>query len=104
MWAFPERELGGAHLGDVASATSKVALGIAESLGLACAGEVVRLPECRHRFTHLDAVYVPWSIEVSGEPAEGAWIDPVDTSGHALPVAQRKVMESWSHRTTTELA
>lgn len=122
MWAFPERRLGGADSLS-ATASADVALEIAESLGLEAVGEAVRLPDCRHRFTHLAAVYIPWSIEVAGEPnvctGEGrpgmgrshpspsrsstlSWIDPLDTSAHALPVAQRKVMESWSHRTAPE--
>lgn len=115
MWAFPERRLEGADPLPT-TASPDVALEIAEALGVEPLGEAVRLPDCRHRFTHLDAVYVPWSIEVASERRPGtarrhpspprsstlSWVDPADTSGHALPVAQRKVMESWSHRTRAE--
>jgi A/G-specific adenine glycosylase len=103
MWAFPERSFDGGSAPDLPGA----AVEIAESLGLRPVSRPERLPECRHRFTHLAAMYIPWSVEVAGEPDPSGrtkieWMDPADTSGRALPVAQRKVLDSWRRRRTTE--
>ena len=120
MWAFPEQRMQGPPSGGdsprgqagrdpTAPTPTDLALGLAGTLGLEPVGEAEPLPECRHRFTHLEAVYIPWSIRVDGEPngraserATRAWVDPTDTGGLALPVAQRKILESWSHSRMAE--
>lgn len=101
LWAFPElNELG---LEDCAL-----------SLGLTPRGDSGTLPDVEHRFTHLHARYVPAVLEVEPRPAvnlasdddaeSGAapwpgedlrWIGAEGRSDTALPVAQRKVFESW---------
>jgi hypothetical protein len=60
------------------------------------------LPWCEHRFTHLSATYVPHLFEVAGmegvpshpPPHDLTWIDLTDPTGVALPVAQRRILDS----------
>ena len=118
MWAFPEApgepvggDAGGTRAGTGAPATGEAGLPpggarLLEELGLAPRREPRPLPEVRHRFTHLDALYRPWAVEVSekeaGHPPHGAaWVDPDDLGDHALPKAQRKILDHWN---TTRLA
>ena len=112
LWAFPERRLGGGSGGRGASVSesSDIAWRFAESLGLTPVTPPVPLPECRHRFTHLDAVYVPWAIEVTGDPkrvatdpwTEVAWVDPLETGERAFPSAQRRVLATWNEHLRVE--
>ncbi len=90
MWAFPET----AADGDEAQALRSLTAG----LGLSTTGRAVALEPLVHRFTHLEAVYLPRSLEAREAPAAPgrAWVDPGDTSAFALPVAQRRVLEAWS--------
>jgi hypothetical protein len=97
MWAFPEREV----VDEEPRAAVDV---IAGELGVTVAGSANALPECEHRFTHLRVVYVPWAVPVEAgararphdaslDPAR--WVSIADASALALPVAQRRVLESW---------
>lgn len=99
MWAFPEEE----------------PRDLARRLGLVPCGELTTLAEVAHRFTHLDATYVPlWqrctgaSVPSDAEgdeddggevaeigPTELRWVDAESVSDVALPVAQRRVFELW---------
>lgn len=92
MWAFPETEVD--DTGDVSAA----ALRLANALDLeTVASHLEPLPACEHRFTHLHATYLPYLVDVprrvpSG--AHGTWVELTDPSGVALPVAQRRILES----------
>ena len=94
MWAFPERRL--KAVGERGADACKAALEIARAAGVEPASPPCPLPEIRHRFSHLDARYLPVAVRVDGMDAGGpvarwvAWDD--DTL--ALPVAQRKALES----------
>lgn len=88
MWAFPE-------------SGEEVAAAYAVQLGLRPLGKPVALPEVEHRFTHLHVRYVPTLLKVDRDDdfvaigRGGRWIGPGGLEGVALPVAQRKVLESW---------
>jgi A/G-specific adenine glycosylase len=92
MWAFPEREI--AREDDAHDA----ALVLASERALTPIGELVGLPTCTHRFTHLHATYVPWALEVvepgSTEQRHRTWIEPTRSEAVAVPVAQRRVLAS----------
>jgi A/G-specific adenine glycosylase len=91
MWALPEREVSDA--GEAASAT----LQIAKELGATVEGEPDALPEHGHKFTHLHASYLPTMMpvgEVRAAGAASAWVDPAVRTELALPVAQRRVLNS----------
>jgi adenine-specific DNA glycosylase len=107
MWAFPERRLGPVSpAGDASAggvddpAAGEAAAQVAESLGLPIVGDVRALEPCRHRFTHLEAVYFPWVMEVAPGDATGdremAWVDPAFPGQRALPRAQQRVLEAWT--------
>jgi A/G-specific adenine glycosylase len=93
MWSFPET--------DDASADGVLAL--VRELGMRPLGGPVALGVVRHRFTHLDACYHPWSVDIAppvgadpgGHSGECAWVDPLDPGDRALPRAQQKVLASW---------
>lgn len=123
MWAFPEVEV--ERSDDPAAA----ALGIAAELTLEPRG-VEALPPCEHAFTHLKASYLPYLLHVGGvnggcvseegpgdagppptssSPAsevgsEVTWVELSDPAGVALPVAQRRILESARHRLAAEVA
>lgn len=86
LWAFPETE----------------PENLVMSRGLLAVGEAIELPTVVHRFTHLEATYVPvWQKcteddDTPSEPEDWAWVDRGDAGELALPVAQRKVFELWS--------
>ena len=87
LWAFPEP-------GEVGASDFAV------SVGLEPIGEPSTLPEVEHRFTHLHARYVPMVQEVDrirgSVKAEGSrWVGRGRLGDTALPVAQRKVFDSW---------
>ena len=87
LWAFPES-------GDVTPAD------VATRLGLQPEGEPHSLPVVEHRFTHFHARYVPTALEVRGDvsvavPEGSRWVRPGGLGDTALPVAQRKVFDSW---------
>lgn len=142
LWAFPEercavegrREAGatepsygarapGGAGGSGGRSTSGVAEKVARELGLTVVDGPRRLDEVRHRFTHLDATYLPEVAAVVGDlsadrhPArrdgDGAdptaatrtlrWLDPWHDDATALPVAQRKVLEAWCASTGGEV-
>jgi A/G-specific adenine glycosylase len=116
MWAFPEKEV-------IDERPQEAVDVIAGELGVTVAGSARALPECEHRFTHLHAVYVPWAVPVEvgprgprgpgdpggpggpGDPSDppphdgsrdrARWVSMDDASALALPVAQRRVLESW---------
>ena len=131
LWEFPAVEIGaedhppmvGAPLGGAPRVGSslydrcRVCL---EDLGVRLASSTVRLsvlPEVRHAFTHLKAVYRPMLVvgarswEAEGirsdrpEPSEGpepfeklvpeehAWVLPDQVEHLPLPVAQRKILD-----------
>lgn len=101
MWAFPEREVA-----DAGGAGGVAVVIAGEQLGVVGSGWAAEsLPHLEHRFTHLNAMYLPYLIQVTGSAeAEGArmlakrpgtvWVDVDDPSGIALPVAQRRILES----------
>ncbi|MBM4183343.1 MAG: A/G-specific adenine glycosylase [Gemmatimonadetes bacterium] len=102
MWALPEAEVGGA-----AEARS-AAVGLASARDLDVSEDVRPLPACEHRFTHLHATYQPFAIAVSDPRAragrDAAWVDARRPTRHALPVAQRRVLESFLQLEPTEVA
>jgi len=91
MWAFPEAEVS-----DAGNAASDV-LDMATARRCMPIGAPTPLPVCEHRFTHLLATYLPVAVEVASTPdvGEAAWfaVDAPDLP--ALPVAQRRVLESF---------
>jgi A/G-specific adenine glycosylase len=103
MWAFPEVTL------SEGQAIDSVLSALAREMGVETSGVARPLADVRHRFTHLDVTYRPMCIDVvrsrMGETVQSrAWVAPSDTSAFALPVAQRKILESSieqteSHRT-----
>jgi len=114
MWAFPERRITEANAESSNRSARDGAHRIVVSLGLEPSGAPVPLPECRHRFTHLAARYLPFAVEVGsgsagevgGKPVtsaglhelgitETAWVDPLALGDRALPRAQQKVLLSW---------
>jgi A/G-specific adenine glycosylase len=104
MWAFPERSIE-RETGGPARRGIEEANGVARDLGLVVGVEHA-LPEIVHRFTHVQARYVPWALEVeSAPPSESddeVWIDPADPGGRALPVAQRRILDAWRSGATRE--
>jgi A/G-specific adenine glycosylase len=112
MWAFPERRVDSEVTFAPAVATSNpartaaglvravdVARSIAEAFGVTPVGSPAPLGEVRHRFTHLEARYLPVSIAVTGTLVAPAsmqvrWV-AADDDTVPLPVAQRSVLESW---------
>jgi A/G-specific adenine glycosylase len=99
MWAFPEVEVGAPA--EAQAAASRLVL----ALGWSPAHVAETLPACGHRFTHLHATYHPYLVDVTdatsrdpssagGEVDDVTWLDPADPRGVALPVSQRRVLES----------
>jgi len=99
MWAFPEREIGAPE--DALDA----ACSVAEDAGLSLVGTPAALPACGHKFTHLHVTYVPYAVEVVEASPMGdvAWIDAWRPTRLALPVAQRKVLESFRELASAEV-
>jgi A/G-specific adenine glycosylase len=97
MWAFPELP----SLETVEASTHTDLFSFAREHGLSPVGEAMVLPEVRHKFTHIDMTYRPGSCRVAptNSPAatlgEHAWINPAVTTDYAIPVAQRKILDSW---------
>jgi hypothetical protein len=62
------------------------------------------LPRCDHRFTHIDATYLPYLVDVEaagparGSPdapdADAVWVGLAGPVDLALPVAQRRILDS----------
>jgi A/G-specific adenine glycosylase len=106
MWAFPEREV--ADRAEAGAAATSIALG----LGWSPSNVAEPLPVIEHRFTHLHATYVPFLVELTGMRAEGdpvtnkdtVWLDAHVPADIALPVAQRRVLESATNRLRSEVA
>ncbi|MEX2473220.1 MAG: A/G-specific adenine glycosylase [Gemmatimonadota bacterium] len=111
MWAFPEREVADGR--DAHAAAKEVAvelLGVENGLS---ASAPRALPPVRHRFSHIDATYVPWlfGLEMSNGDGDGdraqrpgtsdgrvdgrelRWANAAERADMALPVAQRAVIE-----------
>lgn len=100
MWAFPEVEVGEPERAAEAST------GLARARDLDVVGDARTLPAVEHRFTHLHATYQPCALRVSSvrEGADVAWIDPTQPVHHALPVAQRRVLDSFRDLQKSEVA
>jgi A/G-specific adenine glycosylase len=105
LWAFPEAEVGD---GDVAADVIRV---LASARRLEPVGEPLALPPVEHRFTHIHAVYQPFALDVhtasprrTRVPRGAAWIDAARPTRHALPVAQREVLESFRRHVALEVA
>lgn len=92
LWAFPE-----GSPSDVAA-----------SLALVIDSAPHALDSVRHRFTHLDATYLPEVVRVvSSEPRTSApdakgvesldtrWVTPGEADELALPIAQQKILSLW---------
>jgi len=116
MWALPEQEVEGVDRAE--EAARRVAErfltagpagpdGRGGSTGTApvAVAKARRLPHVRHRFTHIDATYVPWLLEVGdvaghgtggrapgGAEEEMRWAGVTERSELAVPVAQRAVL------------
>ena len=102
LWAFPETSVDAVGGVDVEEVAAEIAVGLA----LQVDGPTRRLRPISHRFSHLDATYVPVVVPVAGSgETEGRlrWIAP-DDADTALPVAQRKALEAWREVCTTEVA
>lgn len=89
MWAFPEIVPDGGGVPEVA-----------RILGLIPQDAGQPLADVRHRFTHLDATYRPVAVAVGAGPESRLpdryrWVSPAEAADIALPVAQRKVFDSW---------
>jgi len=110
MWAFPEAELPpAADAHDAALDMARRVTGPGSEVASA-----EPLPVCAHRFTHLHATYLPYLVDLGAargsaalragaEAAPGAsriWVDPSDPGRVALPVAQRRMLESARDRLT----
>ena len=99
LWAFPEREVSGpAEAAGAASA-------IAEVLGISPTGTAEPLPVRKHRFTHLRATYFPFALSATATARlpDAVWVDAGETKGRAMPVAQRRVLESFVERDTLDV-
>lgn len=122
LWAFPEVELAPGAVGGGAPEAPDALRGLARSWALEPVGEARALAACAHRFTHLHATYLPWLVDVRSAAAEAArppssrgraspgvepgapdggrgdggraWIDPGAPDALALPVVQRRLLES----------
>jgi adenine-specific DNA glycosylase len=101
MWAFPEAELGNGDAASVATSALAAVRGLARARRLRPVGEPIALPRIGHRFTHLHATYLPFAVAVAWASAsstpesESDWVESSQPPRHALPVAQRKVLESF---------
>ena len=100
MWAFPERDVAVPHDAvrpQAALGPCEEAVALATELGLEAIGAPEQLPLREHRFTHLHVVYIPWAVDVVGalDGAGRVWIGPLEAGELSLPVAQRRVLESW---------
>ncbi|MDX1645671.1 MAG: A/G-specific adenine glycosylase [Longimicrobiales bacterium] len=118
LWALPEARLERATEDEsaVPAEPEAAARGIAAALGIEVREEWVRLKPVRHRFTHLDATYLPVVLTACGAAPDGPqesgpsggrgspnagpgralrWIDPVNDHSTALPAAQRTVLDRW---------
>jgi adenine-specific DNA glycosylase len=100
MWAFPEVEVVDA---DQAAAAVRE---IATARGLEIIGTPRALPTCEHRFTHLHATYLPFAVELlaATESTNAEWVDVESAELPALPVAQRRVLESFVRLRAAEVA
>lgn len=97
LWAFPDGEVGeGAEGADLHASAREVAA----AAGAAMAGSQIpgeraglrTLPPVRHRFTHLDATYLPVLLAGAGADGENRrWIPLEEPWPVALPVAQQKI-------------
>ena len=94
MWALPEMEVQGGG----ESATLDAAMRVGEGLGVeAPAAAWSALPPVRHRFTHIDATYLPWLLDVDASApvrseADRRWVDSAGREDLAMPVAQRSIL------------
>ena len=117
LWAFPARELDvplpeGVPLEGVetgASSGSGTAAqvirahleGFLSELGVAAIEPPARLPSVPHRFTHIAARYHPVAVRVAtgaGGGASRSWFTPDEADALPLPVAQRRILDSWLER------
>ena len=113
MWALPEREVD-----RVESAGESVRMVAMELLARQCVGlpsdadrpalgKIEPLRHVRHRFTHIDATYVPWVVSVTravapvsrpgpgGAPEPGSevrWASEAERTALPVSVAQRAVL------------
>jgi A/G-specific adenine glycosylase len=111
MWALPEQEVDGVeHAGEAARELAERLLANAhdahdahdghDGMGPVAPADLGPLPHIRHRFTHIDATYVPWLFEVAdvvagrplGSERETRWAGATERSELAVPVAQRAVL------------
>ena len=121
LWEFPAVEIGA---GDATPAGGKPRVGRSlqerclshlKDLGVHLSGQTMSfsvLPEVRHAFTHLKAVYRPtlvigvgsWGLEVTGaidvggrisRPDEQKWVLPDQVEHLPLPVAQRRILDDF---------
>ena len=113
MWALPEREVDRPE--DAGESVRAVAAELLARLGrrlppgtdASAAGEPRPLRHVRHRFTHIDATYVPWVVPVRravaptgrvervvgpGAAPEVVWASPADRAALPVSVAQRAVL------------
>lgn len=108
MWAFPEREVADGE--DARTAATEIVVDLPGLANGVSAEEPRALPPVRHRFSHIDATYVPWLFETGPSHGGGAdasarprgasvdgrelrWANAAEREDMALPVAQRTVLE-----------
>lgn len=109
MWAFPEFILTRTAIeaSGSAGAADNAVVALAASFGLQPVGARSALPDIRHRFTHLDARYAPTALEVDGDVSperapDTRWIRLDSEPDVAVPVAQKRVLDSWRVEYTAE--
>ena len=100
MWAFPEAEVSDA------SAAVTAVLEMLAARGYDAVGAPRPLPPCEHRFTHVHAWYLPVAVEVAPRDsvANAQWVEVDGADLPALPVAQRRVLDSFAHARAAEIA
>jgi A/G-specific adenine glycosylase len=109
MWALPEQEVDGeGYAGEAARELAAQLMAAAPDgpagTSLPALRKATRLLPVRHRFTHIDATYVPWLFEVAagvarrpgGSSREARWAGVAERSELAIPVAQRAVLDQIS--------
>jgi A/G-specific adenine glycosylase len=104
MWAIPERELGPGE--DADDTVRELARSLVDPCGadfVEAVASLVPLSPVKHRFTHIEATYLPWVVPVrergspeGGEAERRVCAQREDVASLALPVAQRMILEAAS--------
>ncbi len=96
LWEFPNMSIRpGEHSAQAARrAAAEAGAHRLESSSSTASGT---LHPVRHTFSHFRAIYRPHAFSAApvSLPEGCRWIEPPEASGLAMPVAQRKILESW---------